>query len=100
MSAINTSDKQKVISVAEGGVPVTGAMIDEWCAAYDKGELPDGYEVEGVVNRGRPPLHGERMSSMTIRIPHSQKVALEKEAHKHGIPTSTYVRRILSLRNA
>ena len=32
MSVIDTSDKQKVVSVAEGGIPVTGAMIDEWCA--------------------------------------------------------------------
>ena len=100
MSVIDTSDKQKVVSVAEGGIPVTGAMIEEWCAAYDRGELPDGYETEGVVTRGRPPLHGERMASMTIRIPYAQKAALEREAHEHGVPTSTYVRRILALRTA
>ncbi len=100
MSVIDTSDKQKVISVSEGGIPVTGAMIDEWCAAYDKGELPEGYEVEGVVTRGRPPLHGERMESMTVRLPHSQKIALEQEARAHGVPTSAYVRRIIALRSA
>lgn len=100
MSIIDTSDKQRVVSVAEGGVPVTGAMIDKWCAAYDDGRLPDGYEVEGVAGRGRPPLHGERMASMTIRLPYSQKVALEQEAREHGVPTSTYVRRIISLRSA
>lgn len=100
MSVIDTSDKRNVVSVAEGGVPVTGAMVDEWCAAYDKGELPDGYEVEGIVSRGRPPLHGEKMASMTIRLPRSQKAALEDEARAHGVPTSTYVRRILALRSA
>lgn len=63
MSVINTTDKQKVVSVAENGVPVTGEMIAEWCAAYDRGELPESYEVDGVVgaNRPRPPLHGEKM---------------------------------------
>ena len=51
MSVIDASDKQKVVSVAEGGVPVTGAMIDEWCAAYDRG-LPEDYEVEGSCAEG------------------------------------------------
>lgn len=63
MSVIDTTDKQKVVSVAENGVPVTGEMIAEWCASYDRGELPEGYEVDGVVgaNRPRPPLHGGKM---------------------------------------
>lgn len=100
MSVVDTSDEQKVISVAEGGIPVTAKMINEWCAAYDRDELPDGYETEGVVTRGRPPLHGEWMTSITIRIPYTQKEALEREAHEHGIPTSAYVRRILTLRTA
>lgn len=99
MSVIDTSDKERVVSVTEGGVPVTGAMIDEWCAAYDSGKLPDDYEVEGVASHVRPPLHGERMTSMTVRLPHSQKVALE-EARAKGVPTSTYIRRILALRSA
>lgn len=100
MSVIDTSDKQAVVSIAENGTPVTGAMIDEWCAAYDAGTLPDGYEVDGVASRGRPPLHGERMDTMTIRLPHSQKIQLEKEAHIRGVTTSTYVRRILTLKSA
>lgn len=75
-----------------GGVPVAGAMVDEWCAAYDKGELPDGYEVEWIVSRGRPPLHGEKMASMTIRLPRSQKAALEDEADARGVPMSIWAR--------
>lgn len=35
MCVIDTSGKEKVIAVAENGVPVTGAMVDEWCSAYD-----------------------------------------------------------------
>lgn len=63
MSIIDTSDKEKVIVVTENGVPVTGAMVDEWCAAYDKGELPEGYAVDGVTTVGRPPLHLQRTES-------------------------------------
>lgn len=100
MSVIDTSDKKKVIAVAENGVPVTGAMVDEWCTAYDHGELPDGYAVDRTATVGRPPLHGERMSTITIRLPKAQKAKLEDEARAHGVSTSTYVRRILTLRSA
>jgi predicted transcriptional regulator len=100
MSVMSTDDKEKVVSVAEDGTPVTGTMIDRWCAAYEAGELPDGYEVEGIARRGRPPLHGERMSSMTIRLPQAQKVALEEAASVRGIPTSVYVRSLLVSRTA
>ena len=100
MSVVSTGDGRKVVSVAEDGTPVTGAMVDEWCAAYENGGLPDGYEVAGLASRGRPPLHGERMSSMTIRLPQAQKAALEREAQKRGVPTSVYVRRLLALKTA
>lgn len=100
MSVVEVKPTDDVLCVAEDGTPVTGNMILGWCEAYDRGELPNGYEVDGVVSRGRPPLHGERMATMTIRLPHSQKVALEREAKERGVPTSTYVRRILTLRSA
>ncbi|MGN0070783.1 MAG: ribbon-helix-helix protein, CopG family [Atopobiaceae bacterium] len=100
MSTVDPRDKNQVFAVAEGGVPVTGAMIDEWNAAYDEGRLPDGYAVEGRASSGRPPLHGERMSSITVRIPQAQKLALEEEARAHGVSMSVYIRRLISLRSA
>lgn len=100
MSVIGLSDKDKVIAVAEDGTSVTAAMVSGWCEAYDKGELPDGYEVDGPATRGRPPLHGERMSTITIRIPVAQKTALEDEAHARGLTTSEYVRGVLDARIA
>ena len=63
MSIIDTSDKEKVIAVAEIGVPVTGAMVDGWCAAYDKGELPEGYAADEMTNISIPPLHLQRTES-------------------------------------
>lgn len=53
MCVIDTSGKEKVIAVAENGVPVTGAMVDEWCSAYDKGKLPKGYVTDGIETVGR-----------------------------------------------
>ena len=100
MSVIKTTDKNGVIAVAQDGTPATGAMIDEWCASWDAGRLPDGYSVEGPTQVGRPPLHGERMSSITVRITHAQKDALEREARRAGISMSAYVRDVLSARTA
>lgn len=100
MSVIRTDDKSSVIAVAQDGTPVTGAMVDEWCSFWDAGRLPDGYSVEGPAPVGRPPLHGERMSSITVRIPRSQKDAIEREARRAGISTSAYVRDVLAERIA
>lgn len=66
MSIIDTSDKKKVIAAAENGIPVTGAMVDEWCAAYDKGKLPRGYAADGIETVGRPPLHLQRVDPAHI----------------------------------
>lgn len=66
MSVIDTINKEKVIAVAENGVPVTGTMVDEWYAAYDKGELPEGYAVDGIETVGRPPLHLQRTESAHV----------------------------------
>lgn len=55
-----------MLAIAENGVPVTGVMVDEWCAAYDKGKLPKGYATDGIETVGRPPLHLQRTESAHI----------------------------------
>lgn len=84
-----------VIAVAENGIPVTEGMVQEWCDAYDKGCLPDGYEVEGPV-MGRPRLFDEEMVSLTVRLTKSQKQLLEQRAKEKGLTTSAYVRDLLA----
>ena len=49
MGIIKMDDEHWAVAVAEDGTPVTTAMVNEWCEAYGKGELPDGYEVDGLV---------------------------------------------------
>lgn len=65
MSLIRVARK-KVIAGTENGVPVTGAMVDEWCAAYDKGDLPKGYDVDGIETIAAPPLHLQRVDPAHI----------------------------------
>lgn len=58
MSTVHVEPTDEVLFIAENGTPVTGNMILSWCEAYDKGGLPEGYEIEGPVDMGEvhPPL--------------------------------------------
>ena len=98
MSVISTEDKKKVITVTENGQKITGETIDKWCAAYESGRFPDGYEPTDKITRGRPSLYGDKMTSITIRVPAIQKVALEREATDSGVSLSSYLRNIIALR--
>ena len=62
MSAVHVEPTDEVLCVAENGAPVTGNMILKWCEAYDKGELPEGYEIEGPVDirNLHPSLHPKK----------------------------------------
>lgn len=46
----------KAVAVAENDTPVTQSMIDEWCAAYESGALPEGYKFDEPPAFGRSPL--------------------------------------------
>ena len=59
MGIIKMDDEHWAVAVAEDGTPVTTAMVNEWCEAYDKGELPNGYEVDRSIKSGElRGLHG------------------------------------------
>ena len=59
------------LPAAEGGFKVTREMIEQWCAAYDAGELPDGYAFDGPIKPGRPKLANEATSSLSFKCPAS-----------------------------
>ena len=50
------------LPAAEGGSEITRETIEQWCAAYDAGELPDGYAFDGPIKPGRPKLANEATS--------------------------------------
>ena len=86
---------------SKGGMEVLhiidSALRHGWCEAYDKEELPSGYAFNSTAS-GRSPIYGERMSSITIKIPLAQKRVLEKEAQNAGASLSSYVREIIATR--
>lgn len=64
MSAMNIKPTDDIVSFAEGNIPVTGKMIQEWCDSYDQGELPEGYSVEqdSISRKDSPCLNQEEIA--------------------------------------
>lgn len=92
MSVIEVKPTDEVIAVAEGGIPVTGKMIEEWCAAYDKGELPDGYSLDSRPV-GRPRLaSSEETANVSFKCPESSVALIERAAEACGKRKSAFIR--------
>ena len=72
-------------------------LIEQWDESYSKGELPDGFEFAGPAHSGRPKMYDEDMTTLTIRIPVSQKNALIKEAKKSKQSMSEYTRNLITI---
>lgn len=80
------------LPAAEGGFEVTREMIEQWCAAYDAGELPDGYAFDGPIKPGRPKLANETTSSLSFKCPESGAEMIAKAAKIAGIKKSVLMR--------
>lgn len=80
------------LPAAEGGVEVTREMIEKWCAAYDAGELPEGYAFDGPIRPGRPRLSNEATSSLSFKCPKSGAAMIEQAAKVSGVKKSAFIR--------
>ena len=80
------------LPAAEGGFKVTHEMIEQWCAAYDAGELPEGYEFDGPIKPGRPKLSNEATSSLSFKCPESGADMIARAAKVAGIKKSVLMR--------
>lgn len=93
MSVVEVKPTDDVVAIAEGGIPVTGKMIQEWCAAYDAGELPAGYEFDGALRPGRPRLaSNEATASMSFKCPESGAEMIARAARAAGVKKSAFMR--------
>lgn len=82
--------------IAASGQEVTDAMIERWCASYERGEFPEGEHSVGGVVMGRPPLSTDKTTTLTIKIPVGMKAALVKRAREHGKTASGYTRELIA----
>ena len=65
------------LPAAEDGFAVTREMIGQWRAAYDAGELPDGYAFDGPIKPGRPKLANEATSETDPTVSYVRRNDLE-----------------------
>ena len=81
---------------AANGVMVTDEMLDQWCAALDRDEWPEGWENKSDVVYGRPPLSTGSSVTLSIKVPAAMKQRIAEEAKKKGTSTSNYARALLA----
>ena len=77
--------------IAASGTEITEEMIDMWCEAYEKGELPEGDHFHGPVVYGMPPHSNEKSSVLQVAIPEGMKKDIEKKAQSEGISINSFV---------
>ena len=82
--------------IAANGQELTDAMIENWCAAYERGEFPEGEHSVGEVVMGRPPLSAEKTVTLTVKLPVSMKAAVVRRAEQEGLTASAYTRSVLA----
>lgn len=80
--------------IAEGGVEVTDAMLEEWAKPWEQGELP-GTASGFVTGPGRPRLFEEPTKVVSLRLPVSVVDAIEEKAKKRGETRTQRMRDIL-----
>lgn len=77
--------------IAASGTEITKEMIDMWCEAYEKGELPEGDYFHGPVVYGMPPHSNEKSSVLQVVIPEGIKKDIEKKAQSGAISINSFV---------
>lgn len=82
--------------ITASGTEITEEMIDMWCEAYEKGELPEGDYFHGPVVYGMPPHSNEKSSVLQVAIPEGMKKDIEEKAQNEGISTGSFVLSLLT----
>lgn len=77
--------------ITANGTEITEEMIDIWCEAYKKGELPEGDHFHGPIVYGMPPHSNEKPSVLQVVMPEGMKKDIEKKAQSEGISINSFV---------
>lgn len=84
----------KIIAIADNGQPVTQAMVDKQCEAYDKGEFPDGeYSTERIWYGVPTPTLSK---TITFKVSESLEKSIKSRAKQLGISASDFCREAIS----
>lgn len=84
----------KIIAIAENGKPVTQAMIDKWCEAYDAGNYFPENEETTAVFWGVP--NQTLSKTITFKVSESLEKSIKSRSKQLGISTSDFCREAIS----
>ena len=73
---------------------ISQAQVEEWSAAWDRGELPG--EPVGEVIYGRPLKFGEPLQVVTFKDTEQHVNAMDRRASELGFKRSDYLRWLIS----
>lgn len=76
----------------KGGMTLTEADFEKLGAAAEKGEYPGTPGAWVVRPQGRPTLSDEDLVSITIKVPRSQRAAIDAKAAERGETRSQFMR--------
>ena len=73
---------------------ISQAQVEEWSAAWERGELPG--EPVGEVTYGRPLKFGEPLQVVTFKDTEQHVSAMDRRASDLGLKRSDYLRWLIS----
>lgn len=73
---------------------ISQAQVEEWSAAWERGELPG--EPVGEVTYGRPLKFGEPLQVVTFKDTEQHVSAVDRRASELGLKRSDYLRWLIS----
>lgn len=83
--------------VAQNGQLITAEMIEEWEAALDRDEWPDGWvNVGEIYSNGRLPSTMTKTCTLSLKVPISMKKTLDREAKEAGQSTGAFTRGLIA----
>jgi len=71
------------------GVKLTDEMLDSIAEAFERGEWPG---TESRIVQGRPLMLGEKLQSITFKVPARKVVVLDQKAASVNMSRSDYLR--------
>ena len=72
---------------------VTSDQIDAWAAEYESGDW--SHMQFGEVIKGRPKIFSEPLDTITVKVPHSRVVAMQKISEETGASRSDFIRQAI-----
>jgi len=78
--------------MTKNGIELTDEMIEQIAEAFERGEWPGD---KSRIVQGRPLMLGEKLQSVTFKVPMRKVAALDQKAAGLDMSRSDYLRRLL-----